>query len=79
MIVGIDDITKKKVAIKMISSDNLKNNNNTLFNRLKLEIEIMARLNHPNILKLLDVIDTDRHVCVISEYASGGDLYSLVE
>ena len=38
----------------------------------------MTKLNHPNIIKLIDVIDTDRHVCVIVEYASGGDFFELI-
>ncbi len=39
----------------------------------------MVKLDHPNVLKLIDVIETKEHVCVIVDYASGGDLFELIQ
>uniref|UniRef100_A0A8C8YGI0 non-specific serine/threonine protein kinase n=1 Tax=Prolemur simus TaxID=1328070 RepID=A0A8C8YGI0_PROSS len=38
----------------------------------------MRALNHPNILKLLNVIEDEDNLCLIMEYTSGGDLSGLI-
>jgi serine/threonine protein kinase len=40
-------------------------------NKIDREISILRRVHHPNIVKLCDVIHTDRHIGIILEYASG--------
>ena len=55
---GIDDKTKQKVAIKMVNKKMIKAERKKLFQKLKLEIYIMRKLKHPNILTLIDVIKT---------------------
>ena len=42
------------------------------------EIEIMQIVQHPNIIKCFDVIDTESHSFIVMEYASGGDLFDYV-
>ena len=32
-------------------------------------------LKHPNIVRLYDVIETDKYIGIILEYASGGELF----
>jgi len=46
--------------------------------KLNNEIRILKKLNHPNIVKLFDVIETADSYYLILEYISGGDLYDLV-
>ena len=36
----------------------------------------MRMLNHPNIVKLLEVIDTEETLLIVKEYLSGGDFLS---
>ena len=36
----------------------------------------MRMLNHPNIVKLLEVIDTEETLLIVMEYLSGGDFLS---
>lgn len=36
------------------------------------EINILQRLNHPNIIKILEVVDTPRSINIVLEY--GGDV-----
>ena len=36
------------------------------------EVDIMKRLDHPNIVKLFEVIDTDKTLYLVMEYANGG-------
>ncbi|CAI2361148.1 unnamed protein product [Moneuplotes crassus] len=38
------------------------------------EIELLKCVSHPNIVKLYDVIEDDRHIYLIMEYVSGGSL-----
>ena len=43
------------------------------------EIETMKKLNHPNILKIYDVVNTKDNTYLILEYCNGGDLQSYIK
>ncbi|KAF1327707.1 Tkl protein kinase, partial [Globisporangium splendens] len=44
------------------------------------DIEVMLSLHHPNITSLFGTMWNEReHLCTISEYVKGGDLYTLLE
>jgi serine/threonine protein kinase len=60
-----------KVAIKLIRKESV--DTKTRMNKIDREIAILRRVHHPNIVKLCDVIYTDRHIGIILEYASGND------
>ncbi len=51
---------------------------NRVLGRLKEEVEIMKRLNHPHIIKLFETIDDPNadELYIITEYMPGGDLMS---
>ena len=38
------------------------------------EVEILKSISHPNIIKLYDVIEDDRSIHLVMEYANGGSL-----
>jgi serine/threonine protein kinase len=63
-LVGIDDESKQKVAIKMIQKSLLTPK---LEVKLQMEIENMKKLRgHPNIIELIDVIEVfDSTICMI--------------
>jgi len=42
------------------------------------EIDVMKKLAHPNIVTLVDVIDTKKNINVVTDLASGGDLFEHV-
>jgi serine/threonine protein kinase len=43
-------------------------------NALKLEISIHKSFNHPNIVKVADIIQTSNNYYIIQEFCSGGNL-----
>ena len=50
-----------------------------LIKYLKNEIIILRKLNHPNIVKLDDVLESEHYYYIIMEYINGGDLSSCLK
>nr|XP_027201281.1 calcium-dependent protein kinase 3-like [Dermatophagoides pteronyssinus] len=46
--------------------------------QIEIEISAMKALNHPNILKIFDVFEDAKHVYLILEHCSGGELYKRI-
>ncbi|KPM08452.1 serine/threonine-protein kinase SIK3-like protein [Sarcoptes scabiei] len=62
-----------QVAIKVIS---LKSLDNDQVKKLLREIDIMKRIgSHKNIVRLYQVMHSDRHVMLVTEYCQGGELF----
>ncbi|CAK7895393.1 hypothetical protein CAAN1_10S00804 [[Candida] anglica] len=72
---GIDVGTGKPVAIKVIDKRDL---NAKQLNNIKNEISIMKRLNHPNILRLLDAHNSAQNCFLILEYCDGGEIFNKI-
>ncbi|KAK5869159.1 hypothetical protein PBY51_010111 [Eleginops maclovinus] len=68
-------LTGREVAIKIIDKTQL---NPTSLQKLFREVRIMKTLNHPNIVKLFEVIETDKTLYLIMEYASGGEVFDYL-
>jgi serine/threonine protein kinase len=66
---GSERVVLIQVAIKLIRKESV--DTKTRMNKIDREIEILKRVHHPNIVKLCDVIHTDRYIGIILEYASG--------
>ncbi|XP_041674660.1 serine/threonine-protein kinase MARK2-like isoform X2 [Drosophila eugracilis] len=64
--------TDQEVAIKVIDKTKL---NTSAREKLYREVKIMKLLNHPNIVKLFQVIESERTLYLVMEYASGGELF----
>nr|XP_033486205.1 MAP/microtubule affinity-regulating kinase 4 isoform X2 [Epinephelus lanceolatus] len=68
-------LTGREVAIKIIDKTQL---NPTSLQKLFREVRIMKTLNHPNIVKLFEVIETDKTLYLVMEYASGGEVFDYL-
>ncbi|XP_047243517.1 MAP/microtubule affinity-regulating kinase 3-like isoform X3 [Girardinichthys multiradiatus] len=67
--------TGREVAIKIIDKTQL---NPTSLQKLLREVRIMKILNHPNIVKLFEVIETEKTLYLVMEYASGGEVFDYL-
>uniref|UniRef100_A0A336LRR4 MAP/microtubule affinity-regulating kinase 3 n=1 Tax=Culicoides sonorensis TaxID=179676 RepID=A0A336LRR4_CULSO len=67
--------TGKEVAIKIIDKTQL---NSSSLQKLFREVRIMKMLDHPNIVKLFQVIETDKTLYLVMEYASGGEVFDYL-
>jgi len=45
---------------------------------LMREVQLMKLLNHPHIVKVYDVFETDDDVVVVMEYVAGGELFDYI-
>ncbi|XP_041035211.1 MAP/microtubule affinity-regulating kinase 4 isoform X5 [Carcharodon carcharias] len=68
-------LTSREVAIKIIDKTQL---NPTSLQKLFREVRIMKCLNHPNIVKLFEVIETEKTLYLVMEYASGGEVFDYL-
>ncbi|XP_077138363.1 serine/threonine-protein kinase MARK1 isoform X1 [Ranitomeya variabilis] len=68
-------LTGREVAVKIIDKTQL---NPTSLQKLFREVRIMKILNHPNIVKLFEVIETEKTLYLIMEYASGGEVFDYL-
>eukprot|EP00045_Choanoeca_perplexa_P009187 m.87635 g.87635 ORF g.87635 m.87635 type:complete len:607 (+) comp14787_c0_seq1:264-2084(+) len=68
-------LTGVEVAIKIIDKTSMKESH---LAKLDREVSIMKSLDHPNIVKLYEVIDTERKLYLVMEYASGGEVFDYL-
>ncbi|XP_028838050.1 serine/threonine-protein kinase MARK2 isoform X3 [Denticeps clupeoides] len=68
-------LTGKEVAVKIIDKTQL---NSSSLQKLFREVRIMKLLNHPNIVKLFEVIETEKSLYLVMEYASGGEVFDYL-
>ncbi|KAH0787351.1 AGC family protein kinase [Histomonas meleagridis] len=63
------------VAIKMINK--LGQSKEDLLS-FRSEISILKKVNHPNVMRLLDIFETNTDFCIVSELARG-DLFQIID
>jgi calcium-dependent protein kinase len=45
---------------------------------MHVEIEVLKKLDHPNILKIFEIYENDENFYIVSELCQGGELYDLI-
>ncbi|PCH42972.1 Pkinase-domain-containing protein [Wolfiporia cocos MD-104 SS10] len=66
----------EEVAVKLIRRGNI--DSSVRMSKIEREIQVLKSLKHPNIVRLYDVIETDKYIGIILEYASGGELFDHI-
>ncbi|KAG0369882.1 hypothetical protein BGZ54_008534 [Gamsiella multidivaricata] len=69
--------TKEQVAVKIISKASLINRA-AVHRGIEREIAIMKLINHPHVIRLYDVYETDKELFLVMEYVSGGELFEYL-
>ncbi|CAF0988398.1 unnamed protein product [Rotaria sp. Silwood1] len=67
--------TQKEVAVKVIDKTKLDEISKT---HLLQEVKCMKLVQHPNVVRLYEVIDTPNKLHLILELADGGDMYDYI-
>ncbi len=73
---GTHTLTGEKVAIKILEKDKILDQADV--ERVTREIHILKIVRHPNVIQLYEIIETNRQLFLIMEYASGGELFDYI-
>ena len=71
------EFTGSEVAIKIINKNLVKQKK--MSSKIQREIRLLKYFDHPNMIRLYQVLDTTQNIFVVMEYVSGGELFSLVK
>ena len=69
---GIHKKTQQQVAVKIINKDSIK----TIEDKelVRIEIGILKLCHHPNVVRLLDHLENEDYIFIVTEYIEGGTL-----
>ncbi|XP_019738997.1 serine/threonine-protein kinase NIM1 isoform X1 [Hippocampus comes] len=68
-------LTKDKVALKILDKTRFDNQAQRLLSR---EVGSMNSLQHPNVIRLYEVVEMPSRLYLVLEYAGGGDLHNKI-
>jgi len=71
---GIDKESGEQVAIKIVDKSSVKHKPEMLTN----EVDILLQVDHPNIIKLLDLFNCDKYLYLVMELVTGGELFDRI-
>ena len=69
-------VTSENVAIKVLEKRRIEEYGDTA--RVKNEIAILKKVNHPTICKLYEIIETSHYLYLVMEYAQKGELFKYI-
>lgn len=72
-----DEVLEREVAIKMLKYET--NYQQEFFNRFEIEAKIVARLNHPYIINVIEIIDDFSTRFIVMEKLDGSNLEELLK
>ena len=76
--IGLNILTGRVVAIKSFNKKNLNKNGDNM-KKILYETNLMKKLNHPNVTKILEMFEDDEYILITMEYINGGNLFSFVK
>lgn len=75
----VTQVTHKKSglvrACKSIEKSNVSREDQIAF---KNEVEILRNIDHPNVIKILEFFEEERHFHIVTELCTGGELFDYI-
>ncbi|KAK5632683.1 hypothetical protein RRF57_008397 [Xylaria bambusicola] len=75
--IGEGEFGKVKLGWNKTVASSVGNNPSRL-TKIYREVSILRGLSHPNIVRLHEMSETERHIGIVLEYASGGELFDYI-
>jgi len=72
---GVDLETNENVAVKVIDKRKLTKEDEAA---LRVEVEVLSTLNHPNIIKMFGFYNEGKQYCIVTELMNGGELFDRI-
>ena len=66
----------KKVAVKILEKRRLKEEDDII--RLKREFDMLSQFNHPNVISVSEIFETNDAYFTVMEYCEGGELFNYI-
>ena len=73
---SLHKLTQEQVAIKILEKNKIINQKD--LERIEKEIKYMKMLNHPNIVKIYEIIEDENNYYISMEYVPGGELFNYI-
>lgn len=76
---GFSSTLRKHVAIKIVEKCTLTSLGRENLGREVRLHQYLSHFHHPNIIQLYEIVEDERYLYLVLEYANGGDLVSYIE
>ncbi|CAD8064665.1 unnamed protein product [Paramecium sonneborni] len=73
---GYHTICDEYVAVKILEKRKIENDAD--FVRVQREITILRKVEHQNVIKLYEILESDTNLYLVMEYAKGGELFDYI-
>jgi calcium-dependent protein kinase len=73
--VGVSRLNGMRRAIKALDRSALTPESR---DRIRREIEILKELDHPNIIRIIEVVEDERYINIVQELCQGGELFDRI-
>ncbi|KAM3129511.1 hypothetical protein pb186bvf_018415 [Paramecium bursaria] len=73
---GYHTVAEEYVAVKILEKCRIESHAD--LTRVKREISILRKLQHPNIIQLYEILESDQVLYLVMEYARGGELFDFI-
>ncbi|GAQ79569.1 hypothetical protein KFL_000330150 [Klebsormidium nitens] len=67
-----------RTAVKALKKDKIREEGLSSIQKVRREIDLMRQINHPNVIRLYEVVETADFILLVTEYAQGGELYDYI-
>jgi 5'-AMP-activated protein kinase catalytic alpha subunit len=64
------------VAVKVLEKTKIKDKKDV--ERISREIKILKQTHHPNVVQLYEIIETEKDLYLVMEFAAGGELFDVI-